>query len=141
MAVLLDSRRPPRRYPGLLGLYALLGAGLTFAWRMMRTGMYTSDSGIRVRWLLRTRTYAWSQIDGVEAAPARLLGLPTSRAAIWLDLGDGGRVETPVQRRADAVSGSVVVTKNVGPVLRRDRFDRLHQELDQYRKAKATPHT
>ena len=127
-----------RALPGLLGMYALLGGWLTFAWRQMRTGVYTSESGIRVRWLLRTRTYSWSRIDAVDAAPARLLDMPTSRAAIWLDLGNGERVETPVQRRVDAALGSIVFTKDVGPVLRRDKFDRLLQELDQRCRKSAT---
>ena len=141
MLVVHDIMWQAQVAPRLLGMYALLGGWWTFAWRIMRTGVYTSESGIRVRWLLRTRTYAWSRIEAVDAAPARLLDIPTSRAAIWLDLGNGDRVETPVQQRADAALGSFVLTKDVGPVLRRDRFDRLLQDLDQRCRKTTTPTT
>jgi hypothetical protein len=61
----------------------------------MRTGLYAGDAGVRVRWLSRTRTYAWTRAEAVEAAPALLLGSPTSRAAVWLNLVDGEQVDSP----------------------------------------------
>ena len=124
---------------GLLGLYGAFAAWITFVWRLMRTGLYTSDTGIRVRWLLRTRTYAWSRLRAIDVAPAVLLGAPTSRAAIWLELVDGDRVETPVQRRAQRIPGLLVSTKNVGPVLRSDRFDRVVHDLEQRARAGSLP--
>lgn len=114
---------------GGLAVYGFLGVWLTMMWRMMRTGLYTGQVAVRIRGPFRTRTVAWSQIAGVDAAPALVLGAPTARKAIWLTLTDGRRVETPVQRRIGRLAFGW--RKNVGPVLDGEDFDRLVRQLRQ----------
>jgi hypothetical protein len=55
---------------------------LMFAWRMYRTALLVSDTGVRVRWLLLTRTFAWSQRRGFRhgAGGGSLRSAPTATA-------------------------------------------------------------
>ena len=65
---------------------------LTFSWRWQRTALLVSASGVRVRWLLLTRTFTWSQIVGFETADDHM-----ASARLWIVLADGDWVRTPVQ--------------------------------------------
>jgi hypothetical protein len=81
---------------GIVLIYGFLGLWLTFAWRMMRIGIYVSDAGVRIRTTLRTRSVSWSDVAAVDLAPATL-GAEVD--AVWLRLAGGGHIETPVSRR------------------------------------------
>lgn len=94
---------------------------LTFAWRMYRTALLLSDTGVRVRWLLLTRTFAWSQVAGFDTAPDHLVD-----ARLWIVLVDGGRVRTPVQRVMRRIGGSFVA--DGGTWLLPDAYDRVIQQ-------------
>ncbi|MEV4351264.1 PH domain-containing protein [Actinoplanes sp. NPDC049596] len=122
----------------VLGFSAGWAVWMTGVWRLYRTGLFVSDEAVRVRWLLKTRTYPWSGIVAVSAAPALVLGEPTSRSAIWLELAEGDSVETPVQCRAEVADGEVFVAKNVGPVHHPGEFDRVLRDLDRRVQAAAT---
>jgi hypothetical protein len=115
---------------GTLGIYGFLGVWLTGVWRMMRTGLYASATAVRVRGPFRTRTIAWSEIVAVDARPARILGSPAVRPAIWFTLTDGRRIETPIQRRTGWSTWGM--TTNLGPVLKGDQFDRVVKQLHQH---------
>ena len=99
-------------HPGILAVYAFVVALLLVGWRVYRVGIYVSDSALRIRHLLRTRTLRWSQIDQVTSRPARMFGRDTVRHAIWVLPRDGRPVETPVQLE-DEVMGAVL-RKNSG---------------------------
>jgi hypothetical protein len=90
---------------------------LTFMWRLHRTALLVSESGVRLRWLLHTRTFAWAQIRAFETdrdilVPARL----------WIALSDGTRARTPVQRVQRLLFGSHV--SDGGTWLRPQAYDR-----------------
>jgi hypothetical protein len=97
---------------------------LTCAWRLQRTALVISDHGVRVRWLLRTRTMDWNEIDGFR------FGLDVMVVnRLWIDLTDGRRIRTPVQRgpRLRYVSG----LNDGGTKLSYDAAERLLHRLDQ----------
>jgi len=66
----------------------------------------------------------------VDARPARILGSPTARPAVWFTLTGGRRIETPIQRRTGWSTWGM--TKNIGPVLNGDTFDRVVEQLHQH---------
>ena len=76
-----------------VGVVPLMALVATFAWRLHRTALVTSDRGVRVRWPLKTRTVGWQEIKrfrfGVDVMAIDRL---------WIDLDDGRRIRTPVQR-------------------------------------------
>jgi hypothetical protein len=74
---------------------------LTVTWRLHRTALVTSDSAVRVRWLLKTRTMPWHEISGFRFDEDVL-----EVDRLWIDLADGRRVRTPVQRVARMWNGS-----------------------------------
>jgi hypothetical protein len=47
---------------------------LTFTWRLNRTALVISDNGVRARWLLKTRTMRWQEINGFLRCPEFLGG-------------------------------------------------------------------
>lgn len=103
------------------GVSGFLGVWLTVAWRFHRTALLVGDAGIRVRWLLRTRTMPWSQVDQFQTAPDFLV-----RARLWIVLIDGRMVRTPVQR-ASGIFGSAL--NDGGTRLRASRYDTLIASL------------
>jgi hypothetical protein len=106
---------------------AFLGLWFTLVWRLIRVGLYVSETAIRIRGPLRTQTLAWSQVSGIELAPGTLFGVPTAREGIWIITTDGRRVESPVQRRdPDERPG---LRNNIAPLLASKDFDRLAREL------------
>jgi hypothetical protein len=80
----------------LLGL-ALAVVWVVGSWRVMTMGVYVSDSHLRIRGLVRTRTFAWSEIEGLRLHQAthRLGGLTlNSGLTVLLDLRDERQVNT-----------------------------------------------
>jgi hypothetical protein len=65
----------------------------TFAWRYYRTALVTSRAGVRVRWVALTRTVPWDEVSGFSFGE----DWPVADR-LWIDLVDGGRMRTPVQR-------------------------------------------
>ena len=68
---------------------------LTLVWRIMRTGIYFGDGGVRIRTLARTVTYPWPEIVMAEARDDHL----------WLRLTGDRELKTPVRRLAGAQTG------------------------------------
>ncbi len=108
---------------GGFAIYGFFAIWLTVVWRAMRTGLYTNEASVRIRWIHRTRTVAWSRITSVDVEPARYFDMPTRRPAVWFTLDDGERIETPVQRRTPW--RMLELAKNVGPILDGPDFDLL----------------
>ncbi|MFY1614998.1 PH domain-containing protein [Micromonospora sp. WMMD736] len=109
----------------MAGALPILGVWLTFAFRMHLTGIYVNDEGLRLRHIVRTRTFRWSEVNGFEARPALFLGEPTVRDACWVRT-TGGAFESAVQRRSREMGWR----KDVGPVLAPDDFARMLARLD-----------
>jgi hypothetical protein len=90
VAAVVTSNVP---FPAAAGLVALMALVLTSAWRFHRTALVTSDRGVRVRWLVDTRTVGWHEIKrfrfGVDVM---------AMDRLWIDLNDGRQIRTPVQR-------------------------------------------
>ena len=84
------------------GISGFIGVWLTLAWRLHRTAMVVGSAGIRVRWLLRTRTIPWPQIDEFDTAPDVLV-----RERLWIVLVDGRKVRTPIQRVSGAFGSAL----------------------------------
>jgi hypothetical protein len=88
---------------GFFAIFVVGGGGVPFAalslfiatvaWRLHRTALVVSDIGVRVRWLVKTRTVRWHEVDGFRFKPD-LLGVDR----LWIDLADGRHIRTPVQR-------------------------------------------
>jgi len=102
-------------HPLILAVYGFVVVLLLVGWRVYRVGIYVSDDALRIRHLLRTRTLRWSQIDQVRSQPARMLGRPTVRHAIWVIPRGGRPFETPVQLEDEVM----------GPGLRKNSGRRL----------------
>jgi hypothetical protein len=96
---------------------------LTFSWRLQRTALVISDKGVRVRWLLKTRTMRWSEIKGFRFDDDVL-----DVVRLWIDLADGQRVRAPVQQVYFTPYGSRV--KDGGARLRHVAADKLLHDLD-----------
>lgn len=103
------------------GIGGFLGVWLTVAWRLHRTALLIGDTGVRVRWLLHTRTIPWLQVSRFHTAPDILV-----RARLWIVLVDGRTVRTPVQR-ASGVFGSML--RDGGTWLRGSRYEALLDTL------------
>jgi hypothetical protein len=106
---------------------------LTFTWRLHRTALVIGDSGVRVRWLLKTCTMRWYEINGFHFGEDVL-----DVDRLWIDLADGRRVRTPVQRVARMWNGSRL--SDGGAWLLYDAADDLLDSLDhelQARRSKA----
>ena len=84
-------------HPLIFGVYGFVLVLAAIGLRMYRVGVYVSDDALRVRHLLRTRTLRWGAIDHVTSQPARMLGRPTVRHAIWVVPRSGQPFETPIQ--------------------------------------------
>jgi hypothetical protein len=96
---------------------------LTLAWRFHRTALVVGDTGVRVRWLLKTRTIPWDDIDGFWFGED-ILG--TDR--LWIGLKDGRRIRTPIQRVARLIGGSRL--SDGGTWLRSGDCDELLRDLE-----------
>ncbi|WP_080636844.1 hypothetical protein [Salinispora vitiensis] len=97
---------------------------LTFVWRLHRTALVVSRSGVRVRWLWRTRTVAWGQVRGFYSAPDWLVP-----ERLWLQLCDGTKVRTPVRRRHAIVNR----LRDGGTDLASDRYEGLLADLERWK--------
>ena len=76
---------------------ALLLAWAVGSWRIMTMGVYVNDTHLRVRGLVRSRTYAWSQIEGFRMLQAVHRAGPltiNSGMTVLVDLRDGRHVNT-----------------------------------------------
>lgn len=104
-------------------------AGL-LALRTYRAGLYTARGRIRVRTVLRTRTFRWAEVAAVSTAPRRRGDPhdPWRSDAIHLDLHDGRRVVSTVRVRNPAEG-----RKPSGPAYEREDVVRftaiLHDRL------------
>jgi hypothetical protein len=100
-----------------------LGMWLTFVWRLARTGLVISDTGVRVRWVHRTRTFTWNRVRRFHTARDIL-----APGRLWIELTDGIQVRTPVQRVRNMVLGSAL--SDGGTWLTPGRYEALLQTLD-----------
>ncbi len=99
------------------------GIWLTFAWRLARIGLVVSDVGVRIRWLLRTRTFGWNQVKGFHTARDIL-----APGRLWIESTDGNRVRAPIQRVRRMFFGSM--RADGGAWLTPDRYDALLRTLN-----------
>jgi hypothetical protein len=112
---------------GILCIYGFLVIWTGLAWRMYRTGVYVSDQGVRIVYLLRRqRIIAWRAVAAVDSRRAMIGDLATVRDAIVLKLIDGTEVETPIQRANWLAAGA---RKNMGPVYESEEFDAILSRL------------
>jgi hypothetical protein len=111
-----------RTVGALLIVLPPLGAWLTLAWRLARIGLVVSEIGVRVRWLYRTRTFSWDRVRRFHTARDIL-----APARLWIELTDGTRVRTPIQRVRNMLLGSPL--SDGGTWLTPDRYDALLQTL------------
>lgn len=95
---------------------------LTFFWRLHRTALVVSDHGVRIRWLLLTRTAPWPSIKDFRTRQER------SITRLVVVLRDGSTLRTPVQRIPRGLYVSMINTG--GAWLRPDPYDRLLTELN-----------
>jgi hypothetical protein len=106
------------------GLIAFMALFVTAAWRFDRTALVTNDWGVRVRWLVNTHTVGWHEIKrfryGVDVM---------AMDRLWIELNDGRRIRTPVQRvpRFAGLFG----LRDGGTRLRSDASEELLRILDQ----------
>lgn len=107
---------------GVLIVPPFLGTWLTIAWRLARTGLVVSDAGVRIRWVHRTRTFTWDWVLRFYTAPDILVP-----GRLWIELTDGTRVRTPIQRVRYVLLGSAL--RDGGTWLTPDRYDALLQDL------------
>lgn len=111
----------------LAAVSAFTGFGavwLTFAWRLHRTALMVSRSGVRVRWLWRTRTVVWEQVRGFHSGPDWMVP-----ERLWLQLRDGTEVRTPVRRRR----ATVYRLSDGGTVLASERYEELLANLEKWK--------
>lgn len=92
------TARPAMRVLGPVVAYSFLTAWFAVLWGIMRTGLYASGTGLRVRSELWRRTLRWDEIDQVEVARADERFGPPARYTIWIVPTRGRVVETPIQR-------------------------------------------
>jgi hypothetical protein len=95
---------PARALPGALVVTLFVSLWTAGAWRMNRIGVYTSDAGVRIRTLLRTRTLPWKSVARIEDGPATSgMGGASARAlqarAIWIVPMTGSPIQTPLVYR------------------------------------------
>jgi hypothetical protein len=100
----------------------LPGIWLMFAWRFARIGLVISDVGVRIRWIHRTRTFGWGQVERFYTARDIL-----APARLWIELTDGSQVRTPIQRVRHMLLGSPLA--DGGPWLTPDRYEALLRTL------------
>lgn len=112
----------------IMGFVAFAATWLAFAWRLARTALLVADRGIRVRWVLRTRTIPWDRIRGFHTGPDILV-----RERLWIDLIDRTKIRTPVQRVR-----RVATLSDGGAWLKPERYAALLGQLER-RRAAATP--
>lgn len=115
-------------------IFAALGMFVAaFAWRLHRTALVVSDLGIRVRWLVKTHTVRWHDVNGFRFRPDLL-----AVDRLWIDLSDGRHIRTPVQRVHRLTYGSRV--SDGGTWLLYDACDELLRALEHRLQAgKAAP--
>ncbi len=81
----------------IAGSLAMLGS------RIMATGVWVNDFGVRIYGLVRSERIAWDAITDVRRVrgPTRVLGSPLRGAGdtVWIVLLDGSDRETPVTSR------------------------------------------
>lgn len=114
---------PAQSVGAVLIVLPFLGAWLTFAWRLARTGLVISDAGVRVRWLHRTRTFSWNRVERFHTARDIL-----APGRLWIELTDGIQVRTPIQRVRHLVLGSPL--SDGGTWLTPDRYEALLRTLN-----------
>jgi hypothetical protein len=85
---------PTRVLAGALALLWLVGS-----WRIMRIGVYVSESGIRIRGLARSRTLRWTEIESfaLDEVIHRLGGFELPReTTVRVRCRNGRVVSTPL---------------------------------------------
>jgi len=106
----------------VLILLPIPGIWLAFAWRLARIGLVISDVGIRTRWLFRTRTFGWDQVERFHTARDIL-----APGRLWIELTDGIHVRTPIQRVRHLLPGAALA--DGGAWLKPDRYEALLRTL------------
>lgn len=76
---------------------ALVAAIAYFHYRAKTIGIYTSDSGVRLRGLARSRELDWAEIREFFHRPSHYLGFEPVRGSLWVALEDGEEIKTPVK--------------------------------------------
>lgn len=108
---------------------ALGGVFVAFTWRLIITGVYVSDGGVRVQGPLRTLSFGWSSVLSVRSQKiTRSVSDPVqfvTARQVCIDLVDGQTVELPIQ---GAMHGAGRPWRMVD-VLSEAEFDRLVAEL------------
>jgi PH (Pleckstrin Homology) domain-containing protein len=87
--------------PGAVGIVVFAALWTAGAWRMSRMGVWVSDSGVRVRTFLRTRTVAWPDVARFEIRAATQgqggrYAADLRAQAVWMVLKDGAAIQTPI---------------------------------------------
>jgi hypothetical protein len=112
------------------------------AWRLIQTGVYVSDDGIRVRHLLSTESFAWRSVLAVRVRKI-VLGSPFDNSGdffdvrmICFDLADGSTIDTLIHGQ---LRGGLRSWRTPA-VLPTERFDRVLAELRHRVAVGATAH-
>jgi Bacterial PH domain len=115
---------------GALGALVIGGFAVvwvTFAWRLYRTALVVGERGVRIRWLLFTRTIPWSSIKEFRTWPDRTV------VRLVVVLVDGRRLRTAVQRKPRLLYISMI--HDGGTLLRPGPYERMLSELNALRVA------
>ncbi|MDG4818335.1 PH domain-containing protein [Micromonospora sp. WMMD956] len=110
----------------VLPVAAFFSVWLTLAWRLHRTALVVSPAGVRVRWLWATRTVPWERVDGFRTGSDWLVA-----DRLWIALGDGTELRTPVRRRTP----EPVTLRDGGTALAAGPYADLLATLDRWRAA------
>jgi hypothetical protein len=101
--VVLAEPVPWARVVDLLVTVVLAGSLAVCGSRLMSSGVWVNDFGVRILGLVRNEALAWDSVADVRRVrgPARLLGSPVRRGGdtVWIVLADGTDRETPLSDR------------------------------------------
>lgn len=99
-AVLVQDWSGAATTAGLVVVVLVAGVVVTFTWRLIMTGVYVSDGGLRVRTPLRTLSFGWAAVLSVRSQKiTRMVSQPVlivTARQVCLDLVDGQTVELPI---------------------------------------------
>ncbi|SDY14120.1 hypothetical protein SAMN05421504_104641 [Amycolatopsis xylanica] len=72
-----------------------------FHYRARTIGIYTSDDGVRLRGLVKSRELGWADVAEFFHRPSRYVGFEPVHGSLWVVLEDGEELKTPVKMQPE----------------------------------------